>query len=323
MNPAKHFHVHLGAPDFVDHLAEGPTLVIDPDQGTLDRLEADLYQRGFPFPCRFLSAVVGAKAGQALEWFSFNDRRFDGSLALECWSGRPPNLVCLQQQTLSSSALNELLDTADLPLEEHQTGCLVVRHGDPTAALATAGDWLDRFQIIDLKSPLADLNWAAVVRGQLEPLGFRSSDQDTLWQRPGVQMLRFLLERLQTQRQELVVERDEQMQGRQSMAQQLQALSQQLDNVLVERDELKQHLADLQLQMKEEHREELEKHREEMEQHHQQHQKELEQLQNRWDLREVELQLQALQQESFVARSAAQLNLLTDLVARWGGHGSD
>ena len=286
--------------------------MIDPDQGSLDRLEADLQHRGFPFPCRFLSAVVATKAGQALEWFSFNDRRFDGSLALECWSGRPANLICLQQQTLSGSALNELLDTADLPLEEHHTGCLVVRQGDPTAALATAGDWLDRFQIIDLKSPLADLNWVAVVRGQLEPLGFRSSDQDTLWQRTGVQMLRFLLDRVQAQRQELVLERDEQMQGRQSMAQQLQALSEQLKNVLVERDELKQHLADLQLQMKQQHREELEKHREE-----------LEQLQSRWDHREAELQLQALQQESFVARSAAQLNLLTDLVARWGAHGSD
>jgi len=305
MNPARHFHVHLGAPDFVDHLPEGPTLVIDPDQGSLDRLEADLQHRGFPFPCKFLSAVVAAKAGQALEWFSFNDRRFDGSLALECWSGRPPNLICLQQQTLSGSGLNELLDRADLPLEEHQTGCLVVRQGDPTAALATAGDWLDRFQIIDLKSPSADLNWAAVVRGQLEPLGFRSSDQDTLWQRTGVQMLRFLLDRVQTQRQELVVERDEQMQGRQLMAQQLEDMSEQLKNVLVERDELKQHLADVQLQLKAQHREDLE------------------QLQNRWDRREAELQLQALQQEAFVARSAAQLNLLTDLVARWGAHGSD
>ena len=297
--------MHLGAPDFVDHLSEGPTLVIDPDQGSLDRLEADLQHRGFPFPCKFLPAVVATKAGQALEWFSFNDRRFDGSLALECWSGRPPNLICLQQQTLTGSGLNELLDTASLPLEEHQTGCLVVRQGDPTAALVTAGDWMDRFQIIDLKSPSADLNWAAVVRGQLEPLGFRSSDRDTLWQRTGVQMLRFLLDRVQTQRQELVLERDEQMQGRQLMAQQLQALSEQLKNVLVERDELKQHLADVQLQMKEQHREELE------------------QLQSRWDHREAELQLQALQQEAFVARSAAQLNLLTDLVARWGAHGSD
>ena len=298
MNPAKHFHVHLGAPEFVDHLPDGPTLVIDPDQASLDRLQADLHHRDFPFPCRFQCAVVSVAAGQKLEWYSFNDRRFDGSLALECWSGRPPNLICLQQQTLHGRALHDLIETADLPLEEHQTGCLVVRQGDPTAALASAGDWLERLQIIELRSPAAALNWASVLRGQLEPLGFRPSDRDMLWQRPGVLMLRFLLERLQTQREQLVLERDEQMQGRQVMAQQLQ-------DVLLERDELKKHLADVQVQMTETHRDELE------------------QLQNRWDRRESELQLQALQQESFVATSAAQLTLLTDLLTRWGKDRSD
>ena len=241
MNPAKHFHVHLGAPEFVDHLPDGPTLVIDPDQASLDRL---------------------------------------------------------QQQTLHGRALHDLIETADLPLEEHQTGCLVVRQGDPTAALASAGDWMERLQIIELRSPAAALNWASVLRGQLEPLGFRPSDRDMLWQRPGVLMLRFLLERLQTQREQLVLERDEQMQGRQVMAQQLQ-------DVLLERDELKKHLADVQVQMTETHRDELE------------------QLQNRWDRRESELQLQALQQESFVATSSAQLTLLTDLLARWGKERSD
>ena len=298
MNPAKHFHVHLGAPEFVDHLPDGPTLVIDPDQASLDRLQADLHHRDFPFPCRFQCAVVSVAAGQKLEWYSFNDRRFDGSLALECWSGRPPNLICLQQQTLHGRALHDLIETADLPLEEHQTGCLVVRQGDPTAALASAGDWMERLQIIELRSPAAALNWASVLRGQLEPLGFRPSDRDTLWQRPGVLMMRFLLERLQKQREQLVLERDEQMQGRQVMAQQLQ-------DVLLERDELKKHLADVQVQMTETHRDELE------------------QLQNRWDRRESELQLQALQQESFVATSSAQLTLLTDLLARWGKERSD
>ena len=126
-----------------------------------------------------------------------------------------------------------------------------------------------------------------------------------LWQRPGVLMLRFLLERLQTQREQLVLERDEQMQGRQVMGEQLEEVMQQLQDVLLERDELKKHLADVQVQMTETHRDELE------------------QLQNRWDRRESELQLQALQQESFVATSAAQLTLLTDLLTRWGKDRSD
>ena len=173
------------------------------------------------------------------------------------------------------------------------------------AALARAGDWLERLQIIELRSPAAALNWASVLRGQLEPLGFRPSDRDMLWQRPGVLMLRFLLERLQTQREQLVLERDEQMQGRQVMGEQLEEVMQQLQDVLLERDELKKHLADVQVQMTETHRDELE------------------QLQNRWDRRESELQLQALQQESFVATSAAQLTLLTDLLARWGKDRSD
>ena len=312
MNPAKHFHVHLGAPEFVDHLPDGPTLVIDSDQASLDRLQTDLLHREFSFPCRFLCAVVSAAEGQMVEWFSYNDRRFDGGLSLESWSGQHPNLICLQQQTLPGRALHHLLEAADLPLEEHQTGCLVVRQGDPVAALASAGDWLERFQIIDLKSPSADLNWASVLQAQIEPLGFRPSDRDVLWQRPGVLMLRFQLDRLQKQREQLVLERDEQMKGRHLMGQQLQLMDQQLQQVLSERDELKQHLADEQVQMAEVQVQMKEAHREE-----------LEQLQTRWDRREAELQLQALQQESFVATSAAQLNLLTDLVARWGKDRSD
>jgi hypothetical protein len=180
------------------------------------------------------------------------------------------------------------------------------------AALASAGDWLERFQIIDLKSPSADLNWASVLKAQIEPLGFRPSDRNVLWQRPGVLMLRFQLDRLQKQREQLVWERDEQIKGRHLMGQQLQLMDQQLQQVLSERDELKQHLADEQVQMAEVQVQMKEAHRDE-----------LEQLQTRWDRREAELQLQALQQESFVATSAAQLNLLTDLVARWGKDRSD
>ena len=49
-----------------------------PDQASLDRLQADLQHRDFPLPIPVRRGF--GRCGKKLEWYSFNDRRFDGSL---------------------------------------------------------------------------------------------------------------------------------------------------------------------------------------------------------------------------------------------------
>ena len=79
-------------------------------------------------------------------------------------------------------------------------------------------------------------------------------------------------------------------------------------NVLIqERDQLKQHIEALQRS-----------HEEALAAMADQHRRELDLLQQRWDRRESEISLQALQQEALVQASSAQVGLITDLMAKWG-----
>ncbi|WP_413440963.1 hypothetical protein [Synechococcus sp. MIT S1220] len=324
MNPAKHFHVLIGAPTLADHLPHGPALVVDADQTQLDRLASDLKENAavFSFPCVLLCAVVSAEPGQLLPWFSFSDGRFDGVLAPEHWTSGAGNLRCLHQQTRTGQTLAALLDEAALPLEEHQTGCLLMRQGDPLAAIAGCGDWAALFQTVQVLSPQAEKHWAGVLAGQLEPLGFRRQDDGLLFQRSGLQMLRSLVERLQDQRAALVQERDEQLSERRQLAQTLEDAQQthakelarvqdfadqRLDetrrelngscSVLIEeRDQLKQHLDALELSHAQSFRDATEQHR-----------REIEQL-------EQEIRFKTLQQEALARASSASVHLITDLM---------
>ena len=330
MNPAKHFHVLIGAPTLADHLPEGPCVVIDADEGCLQRLRGDLDQFPHHHPCVLLCAAVSAESSQPLQWFSYNDARFDGILSPELRSRSVPNLICLQQQTLNGRTLADLLDQAVLPIEEYQTGHLVLRQGDPMAVLSSAGSWMDTLQIVELAGPDLPDCWGGIAGRYLEPLGFRLQQAGQVWQRPSTQMLRLLLEKLQDQREQLVVERDDQMNGRRQLAERLdqqstdhrdelaqlrETMHEQIasinlsrEQVIVERDELKQHLSNLEAM----HEQVLLEHRREWDQERQ-----------RWQEREAEWNRQLRQEELMAGASAAQMNLLTDLVARWLADQSD
>ena len=324
MNPAKHFYVLIGAPTLADHLPQGPSLVIDADQTQLDRLASDLKENAsvFQFPSVLRCAVLSLEPGHLLPWFSFNDSRFDGVLAPEHWADGAPNLRCLHQQMLGGERLSDLLDEAALPLEEHQTGALVVRQGDPLAALAGWGDWAALFQTVHVITPQAADHWAGVLTEQLEPLGFRRQGDGLLFQRSGVQMLRSLVERLQDQRAALVEERDEQLAARRQLAQTLEEeqqrygeeiarvqtlADQRLDEtlrdlngsrtvVIEERDQLKQHLAALELSHAQTLSETTAQHRREM------------------DALEQEIRIKNLQHEALTRASSASVQLMTDLI---------
>ena len=343
MDPAKHFHVLIGAPAFVEHLPAGPCLVIDADQDRLDRLRRDLSECQHPYPCRLRCAVLTLDQQTSVQWFSYNDRRFDGVLAPEAWSDHASNLTLLLQETLPGRTLASLLDEADLALVEHQTACIAVRQGDPLAVVAGAGGWRDLIQTVELLSPDAERHWGGVVHSQLEPHGFRPQSGSIHWQRPGVQMLRFLLERIQRQRSDLVAERDEQLAGRRDLAERLEIVSSEHRDELerlaaahaLEMESSRHQLERLEGQLSElnasrdvvvRERDELKHHIEVLQSSHLQavndqikrHQLEQDQALRQWTERETELQMQALQQEAFIRASSAQVGLMADLIAGWG-----
>jgi len=237
MEPSKSFHVLIGAPAFLDHLPHGPCLVIDADQSRLDQLKREYVQREHPYPCSTRCAVLTAEPHTSLQWFTYTDRRFDGVLRPETWSGYVNNLSCLLEETLAGSTLESLLEEANLPLEEHHSGCIAIRQGDPLAVVAGAGGWRDRIQTVELLSPDAERHWDSVMTMELEPYGFRHLSGQSHWQRPDKKMLLFQLERLQQQRADLVAERDEQLSGRQELAERLEQQQKDMEKLVQERDE--------------------------------------------------------------------------------------
>ena len=341
MDPSKSFHVLIGAPAFLDHLPHGPCLVIDADQSRLDQLKREYEQREHPYPCSTRCAVLTAEPHTSLQWFTYTDRRFDGVLKPEAWTGYVNNLSCLLEETLAGSTLESLLEEANLPLEEHHSGCIAIRQGDPLAVVAGAGGWRDLIQSVELFSPDAERHWDSVMTMQLEPYGFRHLSGQSHWQRPDKKMLLFQLERLQQQRADLVAERDEQLSGRQELAERLEQQQKDMETLIQERDEqlsgrqelagrLEQQQKDMETLIQE--RDEQLSGRQELAERLEQHQKELElvlcerdalkdqieELQADWAQKENDMRMRSLQQEAFARASSAKVGLISDLIARWG-----
>ena len=324
MEPSKSFHVLIGAPAFLDHLPLGPCLVIDADQNRLDQLKREYEQREHPYPCSTRCAVLTAEPHTSLQWFTYTDRRFDGVLRPETWSGYVNNLSCLLEETLAGCTLESLLEEANLPLEEHHNGCIAIRQGDPLAVVAGAGGWRDRIQTVELLSPDAERHWDSVMTMELEPYGFRHLSGQSHWQRPDKKMLLFQLERLQQQRADLVAERDEQLSGRQELAERLEQQQKDMETLVQERDEQlsgRQELAGRLEQLQqdlEQQRIELNASRELVLCERDALKVQIEELQADWAQKENDMRMRSLQQEAFARASSAKVGLISDLIARWG-----
>lgn len=187
--------VAVGAPSTLRDWPEGdPLLLVEANPDRLEQLNLVLkeHQREYSL----FHDVLSSEEGILIDWLTFNDRRFDGPLDLDCWHEKYPNLFLCHREQRVGRRLAELIDTW---LTEHvQTSFsllhLVVRQGDPLAALMGLGTWFDSLQSVRLDMPMLGEYWFLKIDPWLQERAFRPvPGVPHGWQRDPVETLRLAM----------------------------------------------------------------------------------------------------------------------------------
>ncbi len=181
--------------------SRGPVLVIDAQPSRLVSLNSGQRQ-SVDLACE--AAVLTEEAGQAVTWYRYNDSRLDGVVPPAQWQSLFPNAQELERQALPGERLDGLLDRW-AGGREQRSNCplvLILRQGDPLAALAGLGGWENTLQQVELVGPYAEQLWGSAVASWLVARGFEKvPDQPLVWERD-------LLGRCLRAYDELTAERD-------------------------------------------------------------------------------------------------------------------
>lgn len=204
---------------------QGSVLVIDAQPSRLVPLKNGQRQ-GMDLVCE--AAVLAEEAGQPVSWYRYNDSRLDGVVPATQWQSLFPNAAELERQSLAGERLDALLDRWAGAREQRFSPplVLVLRQGDPLAALAGLGAWEDWLQRVELVSPNAEQLWGGAVASWLEARGFeRTPDHPLVWGRDLLGRCRQACEELSAERDGLQL-RVAELEGR------LSQINQELDGML-------------------------------------------------------------------------------------------
>jgi len=145
--------VCVGVPGVVSGLPNrGRLLVVEADQEKARELRHMLRERPETLVCQ---EVLGVVNEGIVQWHHFNDSRLSGPSDLTAWKVRFPNLKQIDEEQLSGKRLGDLLGHWG-PGEGGQTLGplhLVLRQGDPIAALKGLGPWLSQLETVQLMLP--------------------------------------------------------------------------------------------------------------------------------------------------------------------------
>lgn len=195
--------VVVGAPSVAGQWPQGAALVIDAQPSRLAALTSGQRQN-VDLVCE--PAVLAEEGDQPVDWYFYNDSRLDGVVPVSRWQTLFPNAVQLEHQQLLGARLDTLLDRwaggRDQPFSCPLV--LILRQGDPLAALAGLGAWERLLQRVELVSPSAETLWGTAVASWLEAREFQKmSDQPLAWGRDLVVRCLRACEELTEERTEL------------------------------------------------------------------------------------------------------------------------
>lgn len=200
--PETPLNVVIGAPSLITQLPQGPTLLVEADGERLAALSAGLEHRQHPL--RWHQAVLAAEADTVLTWHRFSDRRLDGPLGLQGWQPHYPNVQLLASQSLAGTRLESLLEDWPQAKVSSVTFQLLVRQGDPLAALQGAGPWLRRLERVELLGPGAVPISGETMDAWLVARGFcREEGRQDAWRRDPLATRLLALDALQQERDQL------------------------------------------------------------------------------------------------------------------------
>lgn len=215
-------------------------LVVEADPQRAEQLSADLHGRDQPV--KVCTEVLSADAEQLVVWNRFNDSRLDGPVGLEGWGRTYPNLHLRGKEERLGCLLQDLLRSFvdQQRFEQPLLIDLVIRQGDPMAALQGLGGWIQSVRRVILDMPKAPADWLARVDDWLTSKAFRAEDQSpTTWHRDPVATLKLKLtaqaDELTDLRQvvaELTEERDSHLVRVNELESRLQLINEELESIL-------------------------------------------------------------------------------------------
>jgi len=196
--------VWVGAPCLARGLpSSGSLLVVEAEPERARELRHVLRER----PEALVSEeVLAAENKTTVRWHRFNDARLNGPSDLTIWQERFPNLRQIDVEQRCGRRLGDLLDKW-VPHEAEQALAplhLVLRQGDPLAALEGLGPWIRQLQSVQMMLPWPK-ETMQLVETWLSRQNFGQDPQtETMWKRDPVATKDRLLKEKEKEKQDLL-----------------------------------------------------------------------------------------------------------------------
>lgn len=196
--------VWVGVPGVATELpSSGSLLVVEAEPERARELRPVLRARPEALVCE---EVLAAENKATVRWHRFNDARFNGPSDLTIWQERFPNLRQIDEEQRCGRRLEDLLDNWVTHEGKQALASLhlVLRQGDPLAALAGLGPWIRQLQTVQMMLPwptetmqLAE-SWFAQQNFGQDP------QTEAIWSRDPVATKDWLLKEKEKEKQDLL-----------------------------------------------------------------------------------------------------------------------
>jgi len=196
--------VWVGVPGLARGLpSSGSLLVVEAEPQRARELRQVLRDRPEVLVCE---EVLAAENEATVRWHRFNDTRLNGPSDLTIWQQNFPNLRQIDEEQRCGRRLRDLLDNW-VPSKGEQALAplhLVLRQGDPLAALTGLGPWISQLQTVQLL-----LQWPEATMQLAEAwLAEQNFSQDpqtsAMWNRDPVATRDWLLKEKEKEKQDLL-----------------------------------------------------------------------------------------------------------------------
>jgi regulator of replication initiation timing len=150
--------------------------------------------------------VLAAENEATVRWHRFNDTRLNGPSDLTIWRQRFPNLRQIDEEQRCGRRLGDLLDNW-APREGGQALAplhLVLRQGDPLAALTGLGPWISQLQTVQLMLPWPEETMQLAETWLAEQNFGQDPHTSAIWNRDPVATRDWLLKEKEKEKQDLL-----------------------------------------------------------------------------------------------------------------------
>jgi hypothetical protein len=196
--------VWVGVPGLARGLpSSGSLLVVEAEPQRAGELRQVLRDRPEALVCE---EVLAAENEATVRWHRFNDTRLNGPSDLTIWQQRFPNLRQIDEEQRCGRRLGDLLDNWALRERDQALASLhlVLRQGDPLAALAGLGPWISHLQTVQLMLPWPE-ETMQLAEAWLAEQNFGQDPQTAaLWYRDPIDTRDWLLKEKEQEKQALL-----------------------------------------------------------------------------------------------------------------------